>query len=444
MREEITIERLAYGDAGIGKAENGKAIFVENTCPGDKVIVETTDDKGSYLKGQLVEIITPSPNRTQPTCPLAQACGGCGWQHVSYEQQITEKYDNVVSQLCRTAHFSPERAKSLVKACIPSKNQLGYRNKLEFDCINVSDKGFTMGYHRKGSNEIIPLDACPLAHKAIERAPRAIRGALRYISSHDDLGIYRVGIRHSLRTGDLEVAIWSKPSGFPRAIVAKTIEQAIKTSGVVRVMTTDTKKARKLKGIEVLGGAARWREHVGNEKFAVSAPSFFQVNTRQADMLVKLALEGLELKEGNVVADLYCGVGTFTLPMARIADVVFAVESYGSSIRDLRRAAESAGLDNIEVIGGDAARELPELGKLDALLVDPPRAGLAPHIIGSIAKAAPRRLSYVSCNPSTWARDVERLEAVGFELRSATPVDLFPQTHHVEIVSHFAKLADSR
>ena len=437
MREETSIERLAYGDAGIGRAQNGKTIFVENTCPGDKVIAEITDDKGSYLKGQLVEIITPSPDRVQPACPLAQICGGCGWQQVSYERQIAEKYDNAVSQLCRTAHFSLNRAKSLVKPCIPSKNQLGYRNKLEFDCANISGKGFTMGYHRKGSNEIIPLDACPLAHKAIERAPKAVRGALRYISSQDDLGIYRVGIRHSLRTGDLEVAIWSKPSGFPRAIVAKTIEQAIKTSGVVRVMTTDTKKARKLKGIEVLGGAARWREHIGNEKFAVSAPSFFQVNTRQADTLVKLALEGLELEGGDVVADLYCGVGTFTLPMARVADVVFAVESYGSSVRDLRRASEAAGLDNIEVIGGDAARELPELGKLDALLVDPPRAGLAPQIIGSIARAAPRRLAYVSCNPSTWARDVERLEAAGFELKSAIPVDLFPQTHHVEIVSHF-------
>ena len=171
----------------------------------------------------------------------------------------------------------------------------------------------------------------------------------------------------------------------------------------------------------------------------MSAPSFFQVNTAQADKLVKIALEGLEIGADDYVADLYCGVGTFTLPMARAAEMVFAVESYGSSVRDLRRASEAAHLDNIEIIGGDAARELPELGELDALLVDPPRAGLAAEIIGSIAEAGPTRMAYVSCNPSTWARDVKRLEEAGYELIGATPVDMFPQTHHVEVVSHFRR-----
>ena len=127
--------------------------------------------------------------------------------------------------------------------------------------------------------------------------------------------------------------------------------------------------------------------------------------------------------------------------MARACDLVFAVESYGSSVRDLRRVSEEAGLDNIEVIGGDAARELPELGELDALVVDPPRAGLAAEIIGSIAEANPRRVAYVSCNPSTWARDVARLEDVGYALLRATPVDMFPQTYHTEVVSIFERKA---
>ena len=206
-------------------------------------------------------------------------------------------------------------------------------------------------------------------------------------------------------------------------------------------MTSDKGKARKLKGVEVLGGKGYWTERVCDTEFKVSAPSFFQVNTAQAEKLVALALEGLELEDDAVVADLYCGIGTFTLPLAAACDTVFAVESYGSSVRDLRRIAEEQGFDNIEVIGGDAARELPELGELDALLVDPPRAGLAAEIIGSIADAGPRRLAYVSCNPATWARDVARLAGVGYELACVTPVDMFPQTYHAEIVSIFQREA---
>ena len=243
MQEKITIERLTYGDAGVGRAASGKTVFVNGVVPGDVVSVEVTADKGNYLEATLNEVLTPSPDRVVPACPLADMCGGCGWQQVSYERQIAEKRDNVVSQLQRVGGVEPERAQKLVAACVPSKKQMGYRNKLEFSCADVPGKGFMMGYHRKGSEEIIAPDTCPLAHKAIQRVPKAVRGALRYLNSRGDLGIYRVGIRHSARTGDLEIALWTNPSGFPRAMVAKTLEQATKATGVVRVMTSDTGKA---------------------------------------------------------------------------------------------------------------------------------------------------------------------------------------------------------
>ncbi len=441
MHEEITIERLAYGDTAIGRAANGKTVFVEGGCPGDVALVEMTADKGNYLEGRAIDIVTPSADRVTPVCPYAAECGGCGWQHVSYERQLEAKRDNVVSQLARTASFGEERAQELVAACVPSKRQIGYRNKLEFGCARDERGGFVTGLYRKHTNDILPVDSCPLAHKAIEKAPKAVRGALRYLSGSNDLGIYRVGVRHSLRTKSLEVALWTNPGAFPRAAVAKTLSQAVKATSIVRVMTDDRGKARKLKGVEVLTGKGFWTESVCGEDFKVSAPSFFQVNTAQAEHLVRIALEGLELDDDAVVADLYCGVGTFTLPLARACDLVFAVESYGSSVRDLRRVSEEAGLDNIEVIGGDAARELPELGELDALVVDPPRAGLAAEIIGSIAEANPRRVAYVSCNPSTWARDVARLEDAGYALLRATPVDMFPQTYHTEVVSIFERKA---
>ena len=233
------------------------------------------------------------------------------------------------------------------------------------------------------------------------------------------------------------MALWTTPGPFPRNAVAKTLSTAVKASSIVRVMTADAGSARKLKGLEILDGRGFWRETVAGIEHGVSAPSFFQVNTPQADKLVQLALDGLELDEDCVAADLFCGVGTFTIPLAKRCGGVYAVESYGSSVRNLRHTVEQENVD-VEVIGGDATRELPELGELDALIVDPPRSGLAKEIIGSIAEAAPLRVAYVSCDPATWARDVKLLEAAGFELLQVTPVDMFPQTFHVETVSIFA------
>ena len=436
MREEITIERMGYGDAAIGRASSGKTVFVDGGCPGDVALVDMTADKGSYLEGRVAELVSPSPDRALPSCPLAGVCGGCGWQHLSYERQLAEKRAGVVSQLSRVGGVDARRAEELVAACVPSKRPMGYRNKLEFAC-RTGQNGFELGFHRKGADDIVAIDACPLAHKQIEKSAKAIRGALRYMSGREDLGIHRVGVRHSHRTGALEVALWTLPGAFPRAAVARTLSQAVRgVTSVVRVMTADESSARKLKGVEVLDGKGIWLEEVAGVRHGVSAPSFFQVNTAQADTLVKLTLDGLELGEDDLAADLYCGVGTFTLPLAERCDAVYAVESYGSSVRDLRRTVERMGMaDAVEVIGGDAARELPELGELDALIVDPPRAGLAKEIVGSIAAAGPARMAYISCDPATWARDVARLSAAGFELVRATPVDLFPQTYHVEVAS---------
>ena len=433
MQEKITIDRLTHGDAGIGRLQDGRAIFVNQTAPGDTVLVNNIVDKGNYCEGTLAEVIEPSPYRVTPADPFITAWGGAGWAHISYEAQLKAKRDDVVSQLTRVAHIPAERVEELVGETVASKKQMGYRNKLEFGCSWDPQKGFTMGMHEAGSHNIVTADTCPLGHKAIEKAPKAIRGALRYLSSNQDLGIYRVGIRHSDRTKATEIALWTNPGPFPRAQVAKTLESACKTTSIVRVITSDKGKARKLKGVEQLSGRGYWEEEICGNRFKVSAPSFFQVNTHQAERLVNIALDQLAIYGDEFAVDLFCGVGTFTLPMARITEDVVGVESYGSSVRDLRRASEENNL-NIEVIGGDATRELPELGEIDALLVDPPRAGLSKEIIGSIGKAAPTRMVYVSCNPSTLARDIARLQMVGYEPVAVTPVDMFPQTYHVETV----------
>lgn len=437
MAESILIERMSYGSDAVGHLASGKTVFVEGGAPGDTVELNITEEKASFCRASIAKLLEASPLRTagKPLCP--HACGGCPWSHLSYEAQVEAKRTAVVEALARTAHLPREQAESLVKPCAPSKRQWGYRNKLELAATTDAQGRFALGFFREGTHKVEVVDSCPLAHKSIASAPKALRGALRFVQGAQDLGIYRVGVRGSVRTNDVEAALWTSPSSFPRGHAAKTLGSAMKTTSIVRVMA-DPGKARKIKGLETLEGKGLWGENLADARFLTSAPSFFQVNTAQAERLVAEVMEGLGDVDGMLVADLYSGGGTFSIPLAKAGADVIAVESAGTSVRDLRRNADMNRVD-IEVIGGDTARELPELGELDALVVDPPRAGLADGVVESIAAAAPERVAYVSCNPQTWARDVARFQNAGYQLVSALPVDLFPQTYHVEVASIFSR-----
>ena len=431
--ERIHITGMTYGPNAVGRAEDGKVVFVAGAAPDDLVDVEITREAKGFREGKVANLVEASPLRTQPACPFAGVCGGCPWMHLSYEAQLEAKRANVVSQLSKIGGVARERAEELVAPCVGSKRQLGYRNKLELATGRDARGLFQLGFHEQGGKLVAAHKTCLLGAKGIEKAPGALRGALSYLQGNSDLGIFRVGVRRSVRTRETEVALWTAPSGFPRKMAADTITSALKCTSVVRVMA-EQGKARKVKKVEVLYGRGSWGETLLENEYRVSAPSFFQVNTAQAEKMIELVLEGLEVGPDSVVADLYCGAGTFTLPLAQRADYVFAVESAASSVRDLRRNME--GIDGeIEVIGGDSARELPTLGHLDALVVDPPRAGLAKGVAESIATSKANRVAYVSCDPATWARDIARFANVGYELVRATPVDLFPQTFHVETVS---------
>lgn len=435
MEQIIKIERMGYGAAAVGRLDTGKAVFVEGGAPGDTAAVEVTEEKPSFARGRIVRVEDPSPLRAAHPCALGESCGCCPWGHLSYEAQLEAKRANVVSALARTARMEQARAEDLVRPCLPSKRRTGYRNKLELAAFSDARGAFSLGFYREGSREPVAADACALAHPAIAKAPKALRGALRFAQGSQDLGIFRVGVRHSLRTRDLEVALWTAPGPFPRAHVARTVKSALKATSIVRVLA-DPGAARKVKGVEMLEGKGCWEEELRGARFLTSAPSFFQVNTAQAERLIDEVLDALGDVSGMLVADLYAGGGTFSVPLARAGADVLAVESAGSSVRDLRRNAQMNGVE-VEVIGGDAARELPELGGLDALVVDPPRAGLADGVVDSIAAAGPERVAYVSCDPATWARDVARFEERGWRLARVQPVDLFPQTYHVEVASLF-------
>lgn len=437
--DTLVIDALTYGQDAIARTSDGLAVFVEGGAPGDIVEVEYTEKHANFAKARVINIREAGSVRVPIPNELAQVAFAAPWAHIAYEHQLIAKRTNIVEALVRIAKQDRAQAESCVEECAASPHTLHYRNKVEYACDTDAQGRLVVGLTNASDDTVVPIESFALAHKAIARAARKIQGALRYMEGGQPgrLGIHRIGVRHSTHTGACEIALWTTPASFPRKDVARTLGEALDTSSIVRVLA-DAGHARKIKGVECLSGAGYWHEKLAAFDYRVSAPSFFQVNTEQAQTLVHTVAQGLHVREGMRVADLYCGVGTFSLPLANLGCDCIAVESAGSAVRDLRRNADEAGLW-LDIIGGDTARELPELGALDALVVDPPRAGLAEGVAESIAAASPKRLAYVSCDPSTWARDVARLANCGYSLERVRPVDLFPHTYHCELVSFFAK-----
>ena len=430
----LNIERMGYSPDGIAHAEDGRAVFVAGAVPGDTVEAVIDSEAKSYLKAHVSQVLEPSADRLVPECPYAAVCGGCPWAPMRYEAQARAKRDGVVDALVRIGHFDRDRAENLVSPIESPSKPWGYRNKVELAAVSQGGR-LSLGMHAAGGDGVVKVDRCALLAKKHAKDVKAVAGALNYFANSHGLELERVGIRAALNTNEVEVALWDRPGPFPRAQAAKILGDAVKATSIVRVMQKGPAKARKIAGVEQLAGKGSWGEVVAGERMRVSAPSFFQVNTKGAEKLVELVLEGLDPQEDEEAMDLYCGAGTFTLPLARRAGFVSAVESYGPAVRDLRRNLESARLDNVDPIGGDAGLEFPDTDA-DVIVVDPPRAGLAEDVVRKLSDQPARAIAYVSCDPATLARDLARFEEAGtFEPVSVTPVDLFPQTFHVENVT---------
>ena len=431
---QLKIERMGYSPEGVAHDEEGRAVFVSGAVPGDTVEAEVVSEAKSYRKARVTGVLEASPDRVLPECPYASVCGGCPWASMAYPAQARAKRDGVVDALSRIGHFERGRAESLVSPIETPSKPWGYRNKVELAVTTVNGK-VTLGMHAAAGDGVVKVDRCALLAKRHAKDVKAVSGALNYFSNSHGIELERVGIRAALNTAELEVALWDRPGPFPRAQAAKILGDAVKATSIVRVMQKGPSKARKIAGVEVLSGKGSWGEVVRDQHMRVSAPSFFQVNTKGAEKLVELVMEGLDPTEDEEAMDLYCGAGTFTLPLAERAGYVSAVESYGPAVRDLRRNIERARLDNVDAIGGDAGREFPDTDA-DVIVVDPPRAGLAEDVVAQLSEQPARAVAYVSCDPATLARDLARFEEAGtFEVVRVTPVDLFPQTYHVENVA---------
>lgn len=431
---ELQLMAMAHGGAALGRHE-GQVIFVPYALPGETVRVEIAEDKGRYAFARLLEVLEPSLDRVAPPCPYfgATGCGGCQWQHIDYPAQLRLKAEIVADQLARIGGI----ADPPVHPTLPDRSGWAYRNHAQFHPAPGEGLGFQRtwaghahGQKHEGERQNTDPEFTLSEGEGLGRGVIAIEECLVLHPLLSDLyatldldveGLLRLSLRAGTETGE-RMLIFEMVDDLPPAL-----EIDLPVSCVL--LLSDGQHAN-------LIGSNHITEIVAGHAYRISAPSFFQVNTPQAAHLVRLVTEYLDLRGDETVLDAYCGVGLFTVHLAQQAGLVLGVELDPASVADLLDNTD--GLDNVEVIEGPVEAVLPNLDEsVDAAVVDPPRAGVDRFALDALVARHPARLVYVSCDPATLARDAKRLARAGYRLMEVQPVDMFPQTYHIESVALF-------
>ncbi|MBI4377348.1 MAG: 23S rRNA (uracil(1939)-C(5))-methyltransferase RlmD [Elusimicrobia bacterium] len=456
--EKLTVkaERLAPEGEGICRAEgSARVVFVPYTVPHDKIVVEIRERQKNFARGRILEIIEKGPERIVPQCPLHfdpsrpdPACGGCDWQQLPYAAQLKYKRELVADCLRRLG-----KIEAPVEATLASPREWAYRNKVQVPMGRDERGGVIGGFYAPASHRIVDFQACPV------QPDLSVKIALRVkdLAARLDLPVYdektRKGwLKHLfIRTnsqGKALAALVTRSTEFPqrqafidemRAAFPEMLglHQNIQPLPSSVILGPEWRK---------LWGAPALEEQIGRWRFIASPGAFLQVNTPAAELLYDAALAALTHggHRFKLALDLYCGVGTLSLWISQAVDRVIGVEESRLAVQDAWANAKRNAAGNVRFIAGKAESALPrlrsELPGECAAVVDPPRAGLAQPVLRFLTSPSVRRLVYVSCNPATFARDAAYLRQSGFKLERVRPVDLFPQTSHVELVGLFDRL----
>lgn len=408
---EVDLLDLVYGGDAMGRLPDGRAVFVPCGLPGERVRLRLVEQKRGFARAELLEVLRPSPERVLPGCPAAESCGGCHYMHMTYPAQLAAKTAILRDQLQRIAGL----AEPPVAPIVPSPQQWNYRNAVQF---HLAPDG-RLGFQEPGSHRVVPVETCLLCLPAITE----ILPALDFSGA---AGIERVQIRVGM-DDDILIVLESNDPVPPELTVDLPASVVFAGPGGLAENAP-----------LVLAGDDHLFVEAAGRPFRVSAGSFFQVNTPQAENMLRYLLDHLPLGPQTLLLEVYAGVGLFSAFLAPRAGRLAAVESAPSAVDDF--AANLDEFDNAELYAGAAEEILPALDlHPDIILVDPPRAGLAlPALDAVLAMQAPF-LAYVSCDPATLARDTKRLLAGGYQLQSVQPFDMFPQTYHIESVSFFTR-----
>jgi 23S rRNA (uracil1939-C5)-methyltransferase len=438
---DLHVDSLAFGGNGVARHE-GYVVFVAGAVPGDRVRAVVTKRKRAYAEARTVAVLEPSPDRIAPVADHP----GAPWQVLPYERQLAVKEAQVADALRRIGHLEGFEQTPIV----PADDVWRYRNKLEFsfgtDPGTAGEAGgrseLVCGFHAPGSWERIePVEDCMLQSERGNAARRAVlhwcreRGLGAYDRRAQDGLLRNLVVREGRRTGDLQVRLVTSDQdvdldGLPEAVGADSVLWT-RAAGVGETTAGGV--------TTVLHGTEAIEEELSGLRFRIDAEAFFQTNTEMAERLYGVAAGLAGLQGWERVHDLFCGIGTISLVLAARAGEVWGVEIVEEAVADAISNARRNGVENARFFAGDvrlAMRELVERsGRPDVLVVDPPRAGLSQKVVRRIIEAAPRRIVYVSCNPTTLAPNAAQLGEAGWALRSVRPVDMFPQTPHIECVA---------
>ncbi|MBR2180061.1 MAG: 23S rRNA (uracil(1939)-C(5))-methyltransferase RlmD [Selenomonadaceae bacterium] len=432
---QIDILNLNSNAQGVGRIDDFTA-FVEGALPAEVVKAKIIEVKKNYAVAELLEILKSSTDRVEPRCPIYSECGGCQLQHLSYNAQLKWKRRQVVDALKRIGKIDVT-----VKDTLGMKEPWRYRNKMQFPVGRIKSK-IQIGCFAKSSHKVVDTDACLIQRQQNDEILQAVRRVVdKFKVSVYDEDKHRGILRHVMGRIGVDETMMVLVTASEKLPNEKTIVRALRNelpniTSIQQNIQTQHNNVILGRETKVLYGKRTIKDKIGNLEFNISARSFFQVNTAQAEKLYQTALNFADLKGHETVIDAFCGTGTITLFLAKHAKFAYGIEIVSSAIADAKLNARNNNVRNVQFITGDATAILPKLGvRPDVMVLDPPRAGCDEKFLLTIAKLKPSRVVYVSCNPATLARDLNILEANGFKTQIVQPVDMFPFTSHVEAVA---------
>jgi 23S rRNA (uracil1939-C5)-methyltransferase len=451
---EVTIADLSDTGDGVGRWDS-RVVFVPDTVVGDRVVVRLVHVKPKYAHGKLKEVLQPSPYRIRPSCIVADKCGGCQWQHITYEYQLEAKRNQVIQALERIGGFMQPPVDPVLAAASP----LGYRNKATYP-ISMSATGQVQaGYYQKGSHELINLNQCPVQDPRLNLLLAEVKQDIQkqgwqiYDEQRHQGQIRHLGLRIGRRTGEILLTLIVKDWKIP-GIENQAQEWLKRYPQLVGVsLNRNGDRTNAIFGPETrcIAGQPYLKEKFASLEFQIRPDTFFQVYTETAEALLQVIQSELNLQGNEVLVDTYCGIGTLTLPLAKQVRQAVGLEVQPEAVAQAVLNAEINGISNVSFQTGTVEELLPKLEiKPDIVLLDPPRKGCDRSVIETLLRSQPERIVYVSCKVATLARDLKLLCNEGvYTLTRVQSADFFPQTAHVEaaaflVLSHLDRVSSPR
>jgi len=442
MLERVRIEKMAYGGYGLGH-KGGKVLFVPLTVPGDTVEVRITKSKRDYDLGELIRVLSPSPHRVVPPCPYYGQCGGCQWQHIAYPVQLTLKTQQVREALERIGGI-PDPP---VQEMIGSPLIFAYRNKGVYHCALSRGSELAIGFIDRTKEGVIDLNHCLLQTARTNEILRELKALVKecFKSSNGRRltpgAIRYLILRHCITTEEtLALLVWGKEVWPEREYWGERLTP-LREKVSILIFNFKEEEGGALLGrtYHHVWGGERLTEDLGEIRYFISPSSFFQVNTVQTKTLLRLIQDYLRLKDAEVVLDLYSGPGTIALSLASLTRQVYGVEVDRLATLDAIKSAEYNGIENCQFRTGKVERILKRLWveglRPGLVILDPPRGGCHPAVVEGIKRLKVPHVAYVSCNPATLARDLKLFRQMGYNVELVQPIDMFPQTYHIEVLS---------